>query len=139
MPRVILHAGQLLDNPRDARQRPQVGSEPLCARAFAQGRFDAAHLFRSQPRLAAGTARGAQRRASTLAPRAIPAHDALAADAQTTRNRPVRLSPRGKQPRGLLATNFQSVEISSWRNMSGHAFHPTIGRRTCVTVLCEIQ
>ena len=46
MPGVILHAGQLLDDPRDARQRPQVCAEPLRPRSFAQGRFDAAHLFR---------------------------------------------------------------------------------------------
>ena len=113
MPRVILHAGQLLDDPSDAGQRPEVRAEAMRARALAQGCFDMNHLLRSQSRLAPGAAGGPQRRAPALAPRAIPSRDALAADLQAPRDGTVRLSTRGKQPRGLLATNFQSVEIPS--------------------------
>ena len=139
MPRVILHAGQLLDEPSDAGQRPEARAEAMRARALSQGGFDAAHLLRSQSRLAPGAAGGPQRRAPALAPRAIPPHDALATDADPSRDGPVPLSPGGQQPRDLLAPNFQSVEISSGRNMTGHAFHPTMKDRALVTVLCESQ
>ena len=138
MPRVILHAGQLLDDPSDPGQRPQVRAEAVRPRALAQGRFDASHLLRSQPWLASGAAGGPQRRAPALAPRARPSHDALAADSQASGDCPVRLSTRGKQPRGLVPTNFQSVEIPSWCNMSGHA--PIVRwEGAIVTILCETQ
>ena len=138
MPRVILHAGQLLDDPSDSGQRPEVRAEAVRPRALAQGRFDAGHLGRRHPRLASGPAGGPQRRAPALAPRAIPAHDALAADCQPSGDCTLRLSTRGKQPRGLLPTNFQSVEIPSWCNMSGHA-SIVRWKAACVTVLCEAQ
>ena len=128
MPRVILHPGQLLDELRDAGQRPEARAEAMRARALAEGGFDAAQLRRRQSRLAPGPTGGPQGRTSAPAPRAIPSHDALAADSQAAGDGPLRLSTRGKQPRGLLPTNFQSVEIPSWRNMSGHAFHHTIER-----------
>lgn len=126
MPRVILHAGQALDEPSDSGQRPQVRAEAMRARALAESCFNAPHLLRSQPRLASGAAGGPQRRAPAPVPRAIPSHDALAAGTQAAGDCPVRLSTRGKQPRGLLATNFQSVEIPSGCNMSSHAFHRTM-------------
>jgi len=126
MPRVILHAGQLLDDPRDSGQRPEVRAEAMRARALAQGRFDADHLLRSQSRFAPGATGGPQRPAPALTPRAIPSHDALAADLQAPCDCPARLSTHGKQPRGLLATNFQSTEIPSGCNMSGHAIHRTM-------------
>jgi hypothetical protein len=121
MPRMILHAGQLLDDARDAGQRPEIGTEAMRARALAQGGFDAAQLLPRQPGLSAGTAGAPQRGAPARTPRPKPAHDALAADRQTAGDGPLRLSARGKQPRGLLPTNFQSMEIPSWRNVSGHA------------------
>jgi len=129
MPRVILHARQLLDDPSDAGQRPEVRAEAVRPRALAQSHLDAPHLFGRQPRLAPRAAGGPQRRAPALAPRAIPAHDALAADPQASGDGPLRLSARGKQPRGPLPTYFQSVEIPSCCNMSGHASQRTMGRR----------
>src|SRR5439155_13937646 len=51
MPRVILHAGQLLDDPSDPGQRPEFRAEAMRARALAQGGFDAAQLVLGQPRL----------------------------------------------------------------------------------------
>jgi len=122
---VILHAGQALDEARDARQGPEIRAEAVRTRALAQGRFDAGHLLGNQSRLAPGPARGSQRRAPPFAPRAIPSHDALAAHPQAPGDGPLRLATRGKRPRGLATTNFQSVEISAWCNMSGHAFHRT--------------
>ena len=138
MSRVILYAGQPLDDARDPWQRPQVRAEAMRAGALAQRRFNTDHLLRSQPGLAASATRGPQRRTSARAPRAIPSHDALAADAQAPSDGPLRLSTRGEQPCGLMATNFQSVEIPSWRNVSGHA--PSYdGKAAFVTVLCETQ
>ncbi len=125
MPRVILHAGQLLDDASDPGQRPEVRAEAMRVRALAQGGLDADHLLPRQPRLPAGAAGGPQRPASALAPRAIPAHDALAADPQHPGDGPLRVPTRGKQACGLLATNFESVEIPSWCSMSGHAVHRT--------------
>lgn len=129
MPRVILHARQLLDDPSHAGQRPEVRAEAVRPRALAQGHLNPAHLLRRQSRLASGATGGPQRRAPALAPRAIPAHDALAADSQAAGDSPLRLSACGKQPCGLLPTYFQSVEIPSWCNASEHAFHHTTGRR----------
>lgn len=139
MPRMILHAGQLLDDPSDSGQRPEVRAEAMRAWALAQSGFDADHLGRRQPGFPSGATGAPQRCAPTLAPRAIPAHNALAADPQEPRDGPLRFSSRRKQPRGLLATNFQSVEIPSGRSMRGHAFHLTMEGRAVVTVLCEIQ
>ena len=128
MPRVILHARQMLDDPSDAGQRPEIRAEAVRPRALAQGHLDAPHLLRRQPRLASGAAGAPQRRDPALAPRAIPTQDALAADSEASGDCPLRLSTRSKQPRGLLPTYFQSVEIPSWCNMSGHASHRTMER-----------
>ncbi len=139
MPRVILHAGQSLDDVSDPGQRPEVRSEAMRARALTQGRLDADHLLPRQPGLPSGAAGRPQRRAPALAPRAIPSHDALAADTQEPSDGSLRFPTRGKQPRGLLATNFQPVEIPSGCSMVGHAFHLTMEGCAAVTLLCEIQ
>ena len=139
MPRVILHTRQSLDESRNAGQCPQIRAEPMHPRALAQGRFDAGHLFAHQARLPPGPAGGAQRRAPTLAPRAIPTHDALAAHAQAPGDSALRLATRGKQLCGLATTDFQAMKIPSGRTMRGHAFHRTTEGSTDVTVLCETQ
>ena len=139
MPRVILHAGQLRDDARDPGQRPEVRAEAMRVRALAQGGLDADHLLPRQPRLPAGAAGGPQRPAPALAPRAIPAHDALTADPQQPGDGSLRFPARGKQPRGPAATHFQSLEIPSWCSMSGHAFQRTLEGMAGVTLLCEIQ
>jgi len=118
---VILHAGQVRDESRDARQRPQIRAKAVRPRALAQSRFDLGHLLGVQARLAPGPTGGAQRRAPTLAPRLIPPHDALTTDAQPPGDGALRFLARGEEPRGVLPTNFQSVEISSWGNVSAHA------------------
>src|SRR5206468_9903962 len=51
----------------------------------------------------------------------------------------LRLASGGEQPRGLLPTNFQPVEIPSWGHMSGHASIVRCGRLSIVTVLRETQ
>jgi hypothetical protein len=83
------------------------------ARPLTQGLLDLAQRLRIQARLAAGAAGGPQGLAPPLAPRAIPPHDTLAADPETPRDRALGLCGRAKQPRGLLPTNFQSMEIPS--------------------------
>ena len=95
---------------------------------------------RTQARLAPGAASGAQRDAPTLAPRAVPSHDALATDPESPGNRALRLLARGKQPRGLLPTTFQCTEIASRSNMrGGHVSIVRRRRQRGVTILCEIQ
>lgn len=136
MPRVIRHAGQALDQPCYAGQRPQVRPKAMRPWALAQRRVDLGQLLRRHPRLAAGAPGGVQRPAPPSLPRAIPAHDTLAADTKAAGNGPLRLSARGKQSRGLVATNFQSVKIASRGKMSSHALSCTKGSRL-VTVLCE--
>jgi hypothetical protein len=121
MPGMIVLAGQLLDDARDAGQRPEIRAEAMRARALAQGGFDAAQLLRRQPGLPPGAAGGPQRRTPALAPRPKPSHDALATHRQAPGDGPLCLSSSGKQPRRLLPTNFQSMEISAWGNVSGHA------------------
>ena len=118
---VILHAGQVLDEARDAGQRPQIRAKAVRPRALPQGRFDLGHLLGTQSRFAPGPPSGAQRRAPALTPRLIPPHDALATDAQPPGDGAPRFLAGGEEPRGVLPTNFQSVEIPSWGNVSAHA------------------
>ena len=135
---MILDAGQLLDEPRDPRQGPELGTKAVRPRALPQGRFDAAQLRRRQAGLAPGPPCAAQRRAPALPPRPVPSQDALAADAQPAGDGGLRVRAGGEKPRGLLPTTFHPLEISSWCNMSAHA--PTI-QHSCesVTILCETQ
>ncbi len=139
MARVILHSGDALDHQRDAGQGPERGTETMRAGPLAQCRVDTGQLLRRQSRLAPRSAGGAQRLAATRAPRLIPPHHALAADSQAPRDRALRLATGGEQPRGLLPTNFQPMEIPSWRNMSGHASIVQCARLSIVTVLRETQ
>jgi hypothetical protein len=137
---MIPDAGQALDQHRHAGQGPEGRAEAMGARALAQGEFDVAQLLRSQPGLAAGTPRAPQRGAAAGAPGVIPPHDALPADAESPGNRTLRLPACGKQPRRLMPTNFQSVEIPSRRNVSGG--HASMVRRqglNNVTILYETQ
>jgi hypothetical protein len=136
---MILHARHALDDHRDPRQRPQRRREPECRRALAQGDFHSGELSGRQPWLATSPTRATQRGASVLAPRVIPTHDTLAADAETTGNRPLRLSTRGEQPCRLLPTIFQRLEIASRSNMAGHASMLRSHPIEPVTILCEAQ
>ena len=139
MARVILHAGHAFDHQGDARQGPEPGTEALRAGALAQGRLDVGQLLWSQSGLAPRAAGGAQRLAAARAPRPIPSHHALATDSQPPRDRALGLATCREQPRGLLPTNFQSVEIPSWCNMRRHDLHRTTTEVSSVTVLCETQ
>lgn len=139
MARVIRHAGHALDHQGDAGQGPEPGAEAMRTGTLAQCRVDAGHLLRRQSRFAPRSPGGAQRLAAARAPRPMPPHHALAADPQAPRDRALRLATRGEQPRGLLPTNFQPVEIPSWGNMSGHASILRCGRLSDVTVLREAQ
>src|SRR5438046_9517120 len=139
MPRVILPPGHALDHQCDARQGPETGTEAMRAGALAQCLVDAGQLFRSQSRLTPRSASGAQRLATATAPRPIPPHHALAADSEASRDCALRLATGGEQPRGLLPTNFQPVEIPSWGHMSGPASLVRCGRLSIVTVLRETQ
>lgn len=138
MPRMILDAGQALDEPGDSRQCPQAGPKAMCAGALAQRRIDFGHLLRRHPWLAAGPPSGSQRCTPTPLPCAKPAHDALAADTETAGDGPMRLLARSKQLRRLVATHFQSVKIPSRGIMSSHTPSYNNGPRI-VTILCEIQ
>ncbi len=135
---MIRHARQALDEPRHPRQGPALRAEAVRPRPLAQGRFEAAQLLGRQSGLAPGPPRGAQRRAPTLPPRAVPPQDALATDAQPSGDGALRLLASGEEPCGLLPTNFQSLEIPSWCNMSAHT---SIIQRSCVlvTILCETR
>lgn len=138
MPGVIRHARQALDEPRHPRQGPELRAEAVRPRPLAQGRFDAAQLLGCQAGLAPGPPRAAQRGTPAPSPRPVPSHNALATGAQPAGDGGLRLLGRGEEPRGLLPTTFQCLEIPSWCNMSMHA--PII-RQSCsaVTVLCETQ
>lgn len=138
MPRVILHPGQALDEPRDARQRPQARPKAMRPWALAQRRVDRGQLLWRHSRLATCPPDGSQCPAPTLPPCAIPAHDTLATDTQAASYGPLSLSAGRKQSRGLVTTNFQSVKIASGNTMSRHA--PVYrGGPHLVTLLCETQ
>ncbi len=138
MARVILHAGQVLNEVRHPRQGPELRAEAVRPWPLAQGRFDAAQLLGRQAGLAPGPPRGALRLAPALPPRPVPPQDTLATDAQPAGDGGLRLLGRGEEPCGQLPTPFQSLEIPSWCNMCAHA--PII-RHSCivVTILCETQ
>jgi len=138
MPRVILHAGQTLDDHRDAGQGPELGTEAGRPRPLPQGRLDCGQLALIQPRLAASAAGGFQTRPAPGPPRPIPPHDALATDAEDARDESLRVLAGGKQARRPLSTTFQPMEITSGGNMSGHA-SMICPRDAIVTILCETQ
>lgn len=135
---MIRHANQALDEPRDPRQGPELRAEAVGPGTLAQGRFDAGHLLGPQPRLASRPPRRAQRRAPALPPGPIPPQDALTTGAQAAGDGGLRFLASGEEPRGLLPTVFQCMEIASRCNESAHTF---IIQQSCadVTVLCEIQ
>ncbi len=138
MPRVILHAGQALDDHRHAGQGPEIGTEAGRPRPLPQCRFHPGQLALIQPRLAARAASGSQARPAPGPPGPIPPHDALATDAEDARDGSLRVLASGKQARRLLSTTFQSTEIASGGNMSGHA-SMICWQDTIVTILCETQ
>ena len=112
---------------REARRVQRFVRKPCARGPWRRAASMRTSCSGGQPRLAPGAPGRPQRsRPPALAPRAVPSHDALAADVQAPCDRPLRLATRGKQPRGLLPTNFQSVEIPSWGNMSRHVFHRTM-------------
>jgi hypothetical protein len=135
---MILHPGEAVDDPRHSWQRPEVRAEAMRARALAQRRFDLTQLLGRQPRLAAGSPGGPQRRAPALAPRVIPAHDALAADLEQPCDRALRLLALGEEASRLLSPKLQRSEVPSRGTLGSHA--PRIREpEVAVTLLCEIQ
>ncbi len=138
MRRVIAHAGQALDDHGHPRQCPEGRAKSVGLRALPEGRLDVAQLGGLDLRLPSSAARAAQRRRAAVAPGSVPAHDALAADAQPSRDRPVGLLPRGEEARRLPPPKLQPVEIPSRSNVSAHVSSYFFAR-TSVTLLCKSQ
>jgi hypothetical protein len=77
-------------------------------------------------------------RPAALPPGPKPPQDALATGAQAAGDGGLRFLASGEEPRGLLPTKFQCMEIASRCNVSAHAFIIQQSYAS-VTVLCEIQ
>jgi len=138
MARMIPHAGQLFDDARHARQGPEIGLEPVRARAAAQRRIESSHVVAIEPRLSACTTGSPQAGDALAPPLAIPARDTLPAHTELpSHGCQDELAP-SKQPRSLFAPLRQRLEIPSGQDTAVHASivcrDPAI-----VTVLCETQ
>lgn len=138
MARVIAHAGHLLDDARDARQRPQIRLESMRPRAAAQRAVEAPELSLIEPGLPASPTGSPQASGSVAPPLAIPSRDTLAADVQLSGDGGQDQLAAGEQPRSLPAPLLQCLKITSRGNIAVHA--PIIRTAAAlVTLLCEAQ
>jgi hypothetical protein len=138
MTRMIPHAGESCDHVRDARQGPEVGREPVRARAFAERPVDVRELSWRHFRLPSGAPRPAQGAAAASAPGVIPAAHTLPAHPQRTRDLGHDLAG-GEQVRRLTAALFQGMEVPARCSM-GRVHAPIIREGAPgVTLFCEIH
>jgi hypothetical protein len=108
--RVVLHAGEPLDERRHARQCPQRRGEPMSPGALEQRGFDPSELRRLEPRFAPGPASGLQGRAAVVLPGVVPAVGGRPRRTQRAGDGRLRCAAR-EQTRGLEPTRFQRSKI----------------------------
>jgi hypothetical protein len=136
-----MNAGYSLDDLCHARQRPQVGAEPLHPSPLSKSPVHLAKLLRIQSRHPAGTSRSLQRANATTPPLPIPPGDALSAHLQRSRD-PSQCAAAlrfREQSCRLRASLLQSLEVPPLPNPSfPHAGESSTTDRF-VNLLYEIQ
>ena len=121
MSRVIVHAGQALDNNSYARECPQICAKTVGPCSLSQCDLDTSQLLSFQLRFATRSARASQCAATATLPLLVPATYALAAYLQFSGNpRQDHLANREQSGRSLPSLHHCS-EISPLSNVSLHA------------------
>ena len=101
-----------LDHGRDARQRPEIGTEPMRAGTSSERALDGGQLLRTELRLATGAPGALEALPSLGRPSLMPMIGGGAAHAQRLRHCGLRLAAR-EPPRGLEPPSFQRSKIPS--------------------------
>jgi hypothetical protein len=142
---VVPHAGLSFDDPRDARERPEIGGESVGLGSLQEGFFHTRLLRGRQTAGPSGASRTPPGAGPSLLPDLEPPAHALPADAQLASY--VRLAlALAKQLRGRLPAVLQLVKVPSCSCGSVHAdilrdrnADVNILCEICVTILYEIQ
>jgi len=109
---VVFDASHSLDHRRDARQRPQVGPEPMRARASSERALDGGQLLGAEARLAPGAPRGLQATLALGLPGLMPMIGGGRTHTQRLGHGRLRLAAR-EHPRGFEPASFQRSKILS--------------------------
>ena len=136
---VIMDAGHAFDHDGYPRQGPEGRGKPVGLGSLAEGGVHACQLPPIDLRLPSRTAGPTQGGSPAVTPSSIPPQDALATDAQSPRNGPLRFLPRGEEGGRALPTYFHSLEVPPWRAMGAHASMVRSRTPASVTILCKAQ
>ncbi len=136
---VIVDAGQAFDHDGHPGQRPEGRGKPVGLGSLAEGGVHARQLPPIDLRLPSRSAGPTQGGAPAVTPGPIPPQDALATDAQSPRNGPLRVLPRGEEGGRALPTYFHSLEVPPWCAMGAHASMVRPRTSVPVTILCKAQ
>jgi len=112
--------GQPGDDRRDARQRPEVGGEPMPSRPLEQGRLHPVQLASVEPWLPTQPAHRLQALPAPAPPPVIPLMRRLPTHPQRVHDGRLPAAP-GEQPGGLEAARFQRGHIPTSLSCLGHA------------------
>ena len=138
MTRVIMDIRETFDENRDPRQGPQIRTEAVGLRSFAQLAVQTLKVPRSESRLAPSPACATQSADATSLPLFIPPANTLAANSQSSRYFGHDQFPSGEQAGRLVAPQLQCSKIPARTKFGRHAHIISMGA-TLVTLLCEIQ
>jgi len=138
MTRVIMHTRETFDENRDPRQGPQIRTEAVGPRSFAQLPVQTLNLPSIESRLAPSPTCAPQSADATSLPLFIPSANTLAAYSQSSRDFGHDQFPSGEQAGRLVAPLLQCSEISACTKFCRHARIIYVAA-TIVTLLCEIQ
>ena len=138
MTRVIMHTRETFDENRDPRQGPQIRTEAVGPRSFAQLPVQTLNLPSVESRLAPSPTCASQSEDTASLPLFIPSADTLATYSQSSRDVGHNQFPSSNQAGRLLAPLLQCRKIPPCTKFSRHA-HIIRVAATFVTLLCEIQ
>jgi hypothetical protein len=138
MTRVIMHTRETFDENRDPRQGPQIRTEAVGPRSFAQLPVQTLNLPSIESRLAPSPTFAPQSSDATSLPLFIPSANTLPAYSQSSRDFGHDQFTSGEKAGRLVAPLLQCSEIPTCAKFSRHA-HIIGVAATLVTLLCEIQ
>jgi hypothetical protein len=138
MSRMIPYPRQTLDDRCDARQRPQIGTEPVSLSAFTQYLIQAPTLYRIDPRFSPGSTRSAKSGYASAFPESIPSHNTLPARLQRTRHSS-HDGASNEHLDGFLPSLFEGLEIPERPQVNFLHSSMIAWKERNVTILCEAQ
>jgi hypothetical protein len=136
---VIVNPGHAFDHDSHPRQGPESRGKPVGLRSLAEGGVHSRQLPPIDLRLPSRSAGPTQGGSPAVTPGPIPPQDALATDAQSPRNGPLRFLPHGEEGGRALPTYFHSLEVPPCCAMGAHAFMVRSRTSLPVTILCKAQ